>query len=83
VIQGKKKGLKHEWDLDAVIQVQKRPPRILSIRNQTVQENIIALCRIHPPEVQRKFSLMFLAFTHANYLLFGGFGLFVSGLAWF
>jgi hypothetical protein len=71
------------WELDAVIQVQKRPPRILGIRNQKVQENIIALCRIHPPEVLRKFSLTFLAFTHAKYLHFGGFGLFVSVLAWF
>jgi hypothetical protein len=70
------------WELDAVIQVQKRPPRILGIRNQKVQENIIALCRIHPPEVLRKFSLTFLAFTYAKYLLFGV-GLFVSVLAWF
>jgi hypothetical protein len=62
------------WELDAVIQVQKRPPRILGTRNQTVQENIIALCRMHPPEVLRKFSLTVLAFTHANIFSLGVLG---------
>jgi hypothetical protein len=37
----------------------------------------------HHSTLHGKFSLTFLAFTHAKYLLFEGFGLFVSGLAWF